>query len=388
MSDNCLQELRKFVAPEFVFGPGASDLAVRYALNFEAGRILLVTDPGVRDAGGAGKVRDALREAGLEVVVYDNVSSNPRDFEVMTGAGIYLDNRCDALVAVGGGSPMDCAKGIGAVVSNDAHVLSFEGVDKVPVPCPPLICLPTTSGTGAEVSQFAIITDTARKVKIAIVSKTMIPDVALLDPLLTTTMPPTLTAATGLDALTHAVEAYVSNASFAITDLFALSAMRRVAANLKLAIDNPQDLCARSEMLLASLEAGLSFSNAILGAVHAMAHALGGLLDLPHGECNALLLPHVVRYNYDAAPARFRAVGEALGADSKALDGEDAREAIIDRIEALKKAAGVTSNLADLGVTPADLAKLAESAVADPCLLTNPKSASAEEIRSIYEHAL
>lgn len=388
MSDNHLHELRKFVAPEFVFGPGASDLVARYALNFEAKRLLLVTDPGVRDSGWAGKVADTLKDAGLEVVLFDEVSANPRDHEVMAGAEIFIAQRCEAIVAVGGGSPMDCAKGIGAVATNDAHVLTFEGVDKVPVPCPPLICLPTTSGTGAEVSQFAIITDTARKVKIAIVSKAMIPDVALLDPVLTTSMSPALTAATGLDALTHAVEAYVSNASFDVTDILALAAMRRIAASLGDAIDRPDDLVPRSDMLLASLEAGLAFSNAILGAVHAMAHALGGLLDLPHGECNALLLPHVVRYNYDAAPERFRAVGEALGADMGNLSGEAAREAIIFRIEEIKKRAGVTSNLASLGVTAADLARLAENAAADPCLLTNPKSATAEEIRSIYERAL
>ena len=388
MSCDCLQELRKFVAPEFVFGPGAAELAVRYATNFEASRVLLVTDPGVRSAGWADKVGDDLREAGIEVVIFDSVSPNPRDHEVMIGAEAYRDSRCDAIVAVGGGSPMDCAKGIGAVVTNNAHILTFEGVDKVPVPCPPLICLPTTSGTGAEVSQFAIITDTGRGVKIAIVSKTMIPDVALLDPLLTTTMDPALTAATGLDALTHAVEAYVSNANSPITDLFALSAMRRIAASLGNAIDHPQDMCARSEMLLASLEAGLAFSNAILGAVHAMAHALGGLLDLPHGECNALLLPHVVRYNYDAAPQRFRAVGEALGADLRGLSGEAEREAVVASIEAIKRRAGVTMNLADLGVTPGDLARLAQNAAADPCLLTNPKSASPEELRRIYEQAL
>jgi len=388
MDRRCPQELRKFVAPEFVFGPGAADLAVRYAMNFEARRVMLVTDPGVRAAGWADKISDSLRGAGMETVVFDRVSPNPRDHEVMDGAEIYRAQGCDAIVAVGGGSPLDCAKGIGAVATNEAHVLTFEGVDQVPVPCPPLICLPTTSGTGAEVSQFAIVTDTGRGVKIAIVSKTMIPDVALLDPLLTTTMDPALTAATGLDALTHAVEAYVSNASFAVTDLFALSAMRRIAASLKDAIDNPRDMCARSEMLLASLEAGLAFSNAILGAVHAMAHALGGLLDLPHGECNALLLPHVVRYNYDASPERFRAVGEAVGADLRGLADEAAREALIARIEEIKRQAGVTGNLADLGVTPDDLAKLAANAAADPCLLTNPKAASPEEIRRIYEQAL
>ncbi|EPR37539.1 iron-containing alcohol dehydrogenase [Desulfovibrio sp. X2] len=384
----CLSELRKFVAPEFVFGQGASELTARYALNFEARRVLLVSDPGIMEAGWTAKVADNLRGAGVESVLFDAVSANPRDTEVMAGADVYRGRRCEAIVAVGGGSAMDCAKGIGVVTTNKAHILSLEGVDKVPVPGPPLICLPTTAGSAAEVSQFAIITDTTRKVKIAIVSKTMIPDTALLDPELTASMPPYLTACTGLDALTHAIEAYVSNASFAITDHFALASMRRVAANLLQAIAKPQDLTARSEMLLASLEAGLAFSNAILGAVHAMAHSLGGLFNLPHGECNALLLPHVVGYNFSACPKRFRDVGEALGLSLTGLPDEEARAVLVAGIEEIRRAAGVTRTLSDIGVRRSDLAQLAANAACDPCLLTNPRKASAKDLERIYEEAL
>ncbi len=193
---------------------------------------------------------------------------------------------------------MDCAKGIGIVSTNRKNILDIEGIDNVPIPGPPLICIPTTSGTSADVSQFAIINDTVEKRKIAIISKTVVPDVALIDPLTTLTMPAYLTACTGIDALVHAVEAYVSTANSPLLDLHALEAVRLVCTNLPQVLAAPTDLELRGKMTLASLQAGLAFSNASLGAVHAMAHSLGGLLDLPHGECNALLLDHVVNFNY------------------------------------------------------------------------------------------
>ncbi|EPR33038.1 iron-containing alcohol dehydrogenase [Alkalidesulfovibrio alkalitolerans DSM 16529] len=388
MPEPRLTELRKFIAPEFVFGPGASALTARYARNFHASRVLLVSDPGVMEAGWTEQVAESLRAAGVTPVLFADVSPNPRDHEVMRGADIYAAEGCEAIVAVGGGSPMDCAKAIGVAQANGAHVLSFEGVDNVPEPGPPLICLPTTSGSAAEVSQFSIITDTGRSVKIAIVSKTMIPDVALIDPVLTTTMDAHLTACTGLDALTHAVEAYVSNAHFAITDQFALSAIRRIAGNLLSAIRSPGDIEARSQMLLASLEAGLAFSNAILGAVHAMAHSLGGLLDLPHGEVNALLLPYVADYNFDACPKRYRDVATALGVDEAGLSDTQTRRALFDGLVRLKNAAGITSTLGQLGVDENDLAGLARNAARDPCLLTNPKSAGEDDLRRLYAQAL
>ena len=388
MPESRLTELRKFIAPEFVFGPGASALTARYARNFHARRVLLVSDPGVMEAGWTEQVAEGLRAAGVTPVLFADVSPNPRDHEVMRGADVYAAEGCEAIVAVGGGSPMDCAKAIGVAQANLAHVLSFEGVDNVPEPGPPLICLPTTAGSAAEVSQFAIITDTGRSVKIAIVSKTMIPDAALIDPVLTTTMDAHLTACTGLDALTHAVEAYVSNAHFAITDQLALSAIRRIAGNLLPAIRSPDGIEARSQMLLASLEAGLAFSNAILGAVHAMAHSLGGLLDLPHGEVNALLLPHVVAYNFDACPTRYRDVAAALGLEVAGMSDGQAQGALFDGLVRLKNAAGITSTLGQLGVDENDLAGLARNAAHDPCLLTNPKIADEDDLRRLYAQAL
>jgi len=283
MSDVSLLELRKFLAPESVFGAGAAELAGRYALNLGARRVLLVTDPGILNQPWFPGIQQSILQAGLEMELFSDVHANPRDFEVMRGAELYREKDCDAIVTVGGGSPMDCAKAIGIVCTNGRHVLEFEGVDNVEHPGPPLVCVPSTAGSSADVSQFAIITDTTRKVKIAIVSKAMVPDVALIDPLLTLSMPPDLTAHTGVDALTHAIEAYVSNAHGPTTDLFALDAIRRIASCLPLAITRPEDAEARAGMMLGSMYAGLAFSNAILGSVHAMAHSLGGLLDLPHG---------------------------------------------------------------------------------------------------------
>jgi len=387
MSDN-LAALRKFVAPEFVFGAGAGNLAGQFAANLSVKKALIVSDPGVDRLGLPGTMADSLRDEGVACAVFADVSANPRDTEIMTGAELYRREGCDAIVAVGGGSPMDCAKAIGIVCTNDRHVLEFEGVDNVDRPGPPLICIPTTAGTAADISQFCIVNDTGRKVKIAIVSKTMIPDVALIDPVLTVTMDPHLTAHTGLDALTHAVEAYVSNASSAFTDLNALEAVRLIRRHLLRAIEAPDDLDARTGMMLASTYAGLAFSNAILGAVHAMAHSLGGLLDLPHGLCNAILLDHVADYNLAAAPQRYRGLGLALGADIAATADEDTiRQATLGAIRQLKRAAGVTQTLCELGMTAKDLPLLAQNALADACMLTNPRQPTLDEVIAIYEKA-
>ena len=389
MNSDVLLDLRKFLAPEAVFGVGAGRLAGRYARNLGARKVLLVTDPGVAIQPWFPDIKASLAESGVEHVLYSDVRPNPRDSEVMRGAEVYRAENCDCIVAVGGGSPMDCAKGIGIVSANDRHVLEFQGVDNVPKPGPPLICVPTTAGSSADVSQFAIITDTTRKVKIAIVSKAVVPDAALIDPELTVTMDRELTADTGVDALTHAVEAYVSNAHGPITDLFALEAVRRISRHLPAAINNPQDLNARGGMMLGSMYAGLAFSNAILGAVHAMAHSLGGLLDLPHGQCNAILLDHVIDYNFAAAPERYTDIGLALGACiPPGADLAEKRGLVLSQVRALKAAVGATATLASLGVTPADLERLSEFAMNDPCMVTNPKAPTALDIRAVFEHAL
>ena len=381
-------QLRKFVAPEFVFGAGAMDLVARYARNFGGKRILVVTDPGVIVAGWADKVVRALNAEALEAVVFSAVSANPRVEEVMAGAGFYREQGCDVIVAVGGGSPMDCAKGIAIVTANHKDILLFEGIDNVDVPGPPLICIPTTAGTSADVSQFAIISDQQAKVKRAFVSKTTVPDVALIDPMTTLTMDAHLTACSGMDALVHAIEAYVSTASSPLLDLHALEAIRLIAGNLERVVVNPDDIEARGWIMLASLEAGLAFSNASLGAVHAMAHSLGGYLDMPHGECNAILLAHVMAFNYPEAPRKYDNIGRALGIEAIGASAAANRALIREEIGRLARAVGITRSLGDHGVRVGDLAQLAQNAMQDACMVTNPRVPVQRDIETLYAESL
>lgn len=381
-------ELRKFVAPEFIFGVDARKLTGRYAKNFGARKVMVVTDPGVMAAGWTQDVIATLDAADLDYTLFSAVSSNPRAEEVMAGAELYRSEGCNAIVAVGGGSPMDCAKGIGIVSSGKMNILEFAGVDKVELTTPPLICVPTTAGSAADVSQFAIITDNLKKVKIAIISKMVVPDVALIDPVTTTTMSPDLTACTGMDALCHAIEAFVSTAHSPITDVHALQAIHLVMSNLIPTINEPDNIVRRGRMMLASLEAGLAFSNASLGAVHAMAHSLGGLLDCPHGECNAILLPYVIEFNFNAVPERYGEIGKSMGLEINGMAPAGVRSAIVSALFHLAEAAGVTDTLSRLGVTKGDLRELAEKAIHDTCIFTNPRQMSRQDIEAIYEKAL
>jgi alcohol dehydrogenase len=380
-------ELRKFVVPEIIYGIDALQQTGRSAKRFGAKKALVVTDPGVMRAGWTGAVLNSLNEESIPAAVFQELTPNPKDYEVAAGADFYQANHCDVIVAVGGGSPMDCAKGIGIVCSNGKHILEYEGVDEVPLPIPPLICVPTTAGSSADVSQFAIITDSVRKVKIAIISKTVVPDLALIDPQTTTTMPADLTAATGMDALVHAMESYVSNACSPLTDLHALEAISLIASNLVRATKDPANLEFRKRMMLGSMLAGLAFSNASLGLVHAMAHSLGGLLDLPHGICNALLLDRVVDFNYQEAAERYDQIGRALGLDLDGLEPRNRQAALIKRIGRLREEAGIKKSDLNVDLSRQDISRLAAAASNDPCLATNPRKASAPEIENLYEQA-
>jgi alcohol dehydrogenase class IV len=387
MTENS-HDLRKFVAPEFIIGADARLLAGRYAKNFSAQHVLIVTGPHITRAGWVKDITSSLDEEGIDHTLFSSVTPNPRDTEVMEGAKVFSESGCDAIVAVGGGSPIDCAKGIGIVASNEKDILAFEGVDRIGIPPPPMICIPTTAGTGADVSQFAIINDTKRKVKIAIISKKIVPDIALIDPLPLTTLSPQLTAHTGMDAITHSVEAYVSNASSPVTDIHAFESIQLMFSYLPQAYKSPKSIEYRYQTMLGSLCAGLAFSNASLGAVHAMAHSLGGFSDLPHGECNALLLEHVMAFNYPSCPKRFEAIGEAMGIDLSSLNHADRKEKIIGAVGKLRETLGITDTLGDLGVTKADIPTLAQNALRDPCMATNPRKPTAKDIERIYEEAL
>lgn len=383
-----LFELRKFVAPEFIFGVGARHRVGFYARNLNAKRVMVVTDQGVTAAGWLAEVLENLEREGIQATVFSGLTPNPKDHEVMAGAEAYRQAVCDVIVAVGGGSVIDCAKGIGVMVANGGSILSYEGVDQIPAPGPPLICIPTTAGTSADISQFAIIINTAERSKIAIISKTVVPDVALVDPETTITMDPYLTACTGMDALTHAIEAYVSTASSPVVDVHALAAIRGVRTHLLEVIADTTNLAAREQMMLASLQAGLAFSNASLGAVHAMAHSVGGYLDLPHGESNALLLEFVIDFNFPTTVDRYQHIGEALGIDLRGRTQAQTKRLIMDDIRSLRLAAGIHEGLAARGNLTGSLGELAKHAIHDACIYTNPRRATAADVEAIYSEAL
>jgi len=335
-----------------------------------------------------GEIRSLLEAAGLRVTVFTDVSANPKVDEVMTGAELYRSSECDVIVAVGGGSPMDCAKGIGIVSAHGRNILEFEGVDTITIPAPPMILIPTTAGTSADVSQFAIISDPDRRFKFSIISKAVVPDVSLIDPEVTETMDTFLTACTGIDAMVHAIEAFVSTGAGPLTDTNALEAIRLINRNLEPLVKNTADIQLRERIMLASMQAGLAFSNAILGTVHAMSHSLGGYLDLPHGLCNAMLLEHVVAFNYGSAEDRFRRVAEAMDIDTRGMSSPEVKKRLMTRILMLKRAVGLEAKLAELGVTMSDIPYLSGFALQDPCILTNPRKSSRRDVEVVYEEAL
>jgi alcohol dehydrogenase len=383
-----LNQLRKFVSPEIIFGAGSRHSVGNYAKTFGARKVLVVSDPGVIAAGWVADVEASLQAQGLEYFIYSNVSPNPRVEEVMLGAELYREHHCDVIVAVGGGSPMDCGKGIGIAVAHGRNILEFKGVDTIRVPSPPLILIPTTAGTSADVSQFVIISDQQERMKFSIVSKAVVPDVSLIDPETTLSMDPFLSACTGIDALVHAIEAFVSTGHGPLTDPHALEAMRLINGNLVQMIANPADIALREKIMLGSMQAGLAFSNAILGAVHAMSHSLGGFLDLPHGLCNAVLVEHVVAFNYSSAPDRFKVIAETLGIDCRGLNHVAISKRLVEHLIALKHQVGFHETLSLHGVSTADIPFLSQHAMGDPCILTNPRASSQRDVEVVYGEAL
>ncbi len=382
------QELRKFFAPEFIFGAGALALGGQYARNLGGRRVLVVSDPEVEAAGWVQPVLASVEEAGLGYTVYKQVTPNPRIEEAMAGAEVFAENGCDVVIAVGGGSVIDCAKGIGLLVSSGGKIEDFVGVDNVHAPMPPTICIPTTAGTSADVSQFAVITSRQSMRKMLIISKAVLPDISLIDPVTLTSMDPFLTACTGLDALVHAIEAYVSSGHSPLTDIHALEAMRLISSNLLKSVAEPANLEYRTGMMLGSLEAGLAFSNASLGAVHAMAHSIGGLLDLPHGECNAMLFERVIDFNFPAAQDRYKNIARAIGIEVKGLSESELRRQLVGHLRQLRENAGLHNTLSDSGVHRTEVRELSEIALVDPCIVTNPRVPCRRDIEVIYEECL
>ncbi len=378
----------KFNAPEIVFGHGSLAEAGYCALRLGARRPFVVTDPGLIESGWAAELVAHLGAAGLPCQVWHGVTPNPKDHEIEAGFEAYREWGGDVIVAIGGGSCIDAAKGIAILTGNGGTILDYAGVDRVENPIPPLMMIPSTSGTGADVSQFCIVTDTQRAIKVTIMGRALVPDISVTDPRLLTTMPDWLNAATGLDALTHGIEAYVSKAHNPLTDIHALTAVRLVTGHLVATMEHPQDGDARTCMAQGSLEAGLAFTNAILGATHAMSHQVGGLLDAPHGVVNGVLLPHVIRYNAADDASRFVPLAAAAGLPVDGVPAMEAALMLAEHVRGLADTVGVPRGLAELGVTEQDLPRLASTTLADACLSTNPRGADAEAIETLFRAAL
>ena len=388
MPDPMPTRLLKFHAPEIVFGIDSMAEAAHAAVRLGGLRPLLVTDPGLIEAGWVDELLGHLREQCVTPQVWSAITPNPKDHEITAGHEFYRAHGCDVLIALGGGSVIDAAKGIAILSANGGDILDYAGVDKATMPIPPLVVLPSTSGTGADVSQFCIVTDTTRNTKITILGRALVPDLTVIDPRLLTTMPEWLNAATGLDALTHGIEAFVSLGHNQLTDHHALRSVVMVTENLVTTIERPKEMPARVLMAQAALEAGLAFTNAILGAAHAMSHQVGGLLDLPHGVINGVLLPHVVRFNAEADPAPFATIASYLGiADKRAPELESAL-ALADRLQELARQVGVPRGLADLGVRAEDVPVLARNAMADACITTNPRPVDEAGLCALFRTAL
>ncbi|MCW8334150.1 L-threonine dehydrogenase [Vibrio paucivorans] len=349
---------------------------------------LIVTDSVLNQIGVVKQVQALLSERDVETVVFDGTQPNPTIGNVNAGLELLADNDCDFVISLGGGSPHDCAKGIALVAANGGKIADYEGVDQSAKPMLPLIAINTTAGTASEMTRFCIITDEERHIKMAIVDKHTTPLISVNDPELMLAKPASLTAATGMDALTHAVEAYVSIAATPITDAVAIKAIELIQAHLRTAVDNGEDIEAREQMAYAQFMAGMAFNNASLGYVHAMAHQLGGFYDLPHGVCNAVLLPHVQRYNAQVCPERLRDVAKAMGVDVENMNAEQGAEAALEAIMQLSKDVGIPAGLKELGAKAEDISILADNALKDACGFTNPKQATHEEISAIFSAAM
>lgn len=334
---------------------------------------LIVTDKGVRAAGLLASLEERL--AGIAYEVYDGVLPNPT-VECIEAALPQAQGR-DLLIAIGGGSVLDSAKALNAIKTHGGSVLNYEGNDALPGPCGPLIAIPTTAGTGSEVTFIAMVTVPQRQQKLPLVSRCLAPTLAIVDPELTKTLPPSVTAHTGLDALTHAIETLVSVSAQPIADLLALQSIQLISENLPVAVKDGANMEARANLSYAALTAGIAFNNGWTGMAHALAHAFGGLYDLPHGLCCALALPATMEFNLEVQKNKYEQIAQVLGAPSA--------EGGIERVRALISEVGVPLCLRDVGVKEGDLDKITELALADGSVLFNPRQPTPQELRELLQ---
>ncbi len=376
-------DIRKFSIPEIIFGKGSLQYAGMYARQLGARKILLVSDQGIKQCGWVDKVCDILNREKLDFVPFLDVYSNPRDFQVHEGARLYKRENADVIMALGGGSPIDLAKGVGIIAGNGGMIQDYEGANLIQYPLPPMITIPSTAGSGSDLSQFSIITDVQRRVKMSIISRSLVPNVSIIDPTIPLTADDEFLIASAIDALAHAVESYVSVIAFSMTELHALQAISLILKHLKPAVETRSDkdieaLCA------ASSEAGISFSNASLGMTHAMAHSLGGVYDVLHGLVHPVFLPAVMRYNQPSCPEKMATIGEIILGKRLSTPRETALAGIAE-LEAFFETFDIPTRLKAIIPDRNHLRQVCEMAVQDACLLTNPRPASADDMLAICE---
>lgn len=371
------------------FGAGARHMLADEFRGRGFAKAFVVTDRDLIRFGVAGKVTGVLDDAGIAYEIFSDLKPNPTVKNVQAGVEAFRRSGADAIVAVGGGSAMDTAKAVGIIAANPAFgdVVSLEGAAPTVTRSVPVFALPTTAGTAAEVTINYVITDEENTKKMVCVDPKDIPAVAVIDAELMAAMPKGLTAATGMDALTHAIEGYVTKGAWTLTDMFELKAVELIARWLPAAVENGADTEAREGMAVAQYIAGMGFSNVGLGLVHGMAHPLGAFYDIPHGVANALLLPYVMQYNMESSPAKFGDVARAMGVDTAGMDTRQAAQAAVDAVRALAVRVGIPQRLSSLGVREEDLPRLAASALADVCTPGNPRDTNAGEILALYREA-
>lgn len=371
------------------FGPGSRAVIPTEVARRGYKKALVVTDKELVKFGVAEKVTSVLDAASIPYDVFDSVKPNPTVTNVNDGVAAYRASGADFILAIGGGSAMDTAKAVGIIINNTefSDVVSLEGVADTKHRSVPIIAVATTAGTAAEVTINYVITDEAKRKKMVCVDPNDIPVLAIIDAEMMASMPKGLTAATGMDALTHAIEGYTTKAAWTVTNMFELQAISLIAKHLRNAVEQPADMVARDGMAMAQYVAGMGFSNVGLGIVHSMAHPLGAFYDIPHGVANALLLPYVMQYNMPACTEKYKDVALAMGIDTLGMDVPQAAEAAVEAVRQLALAVNIPQHLRELGVKETDLEELAKAAFADVCTPGNPRDTSVEEILEIYKKA-
>ncbi len=378
-------DITKFAIPEIIFGRGSLNHAGQCALRLGAKKVFLVSDAGIEEAGWLQRLMDILDREKIRWVYYPGVTSNPRDYQVEQGADFYTKNGADVIIAIGGGSPMDTAKGIAIIASNGGRIRDYEGANRVQRPLPPMVLITTTAGSGSDISQFCIITDMQRGLKMSIITRTLVPNISIVDPLILRTKSASLIIQSAVDALAHAIEAYMSRIASPFTEMHSLKAIDLILANLQRAVAS-RSLDSLEQLSVAAVSASMAFSNAGLGAEHALAHSLGGHFDMRHGVVHPVLLTEVMRFNAAINPVRMAEIGRVilkrqLGSES------DTAFAGIERLEEFFASFDVSLRLRDL-IPESErhhLEPICRMAVHDACNLTNPRPATWEELYRICE---